>query len=200
LATDRKAELRRQVLARREAMGGRAEAGAALVARVKALPAFAAARLIASYVGVGSEAPTVPLLEAALARGATVAVPWRNGPELRLAGILSLDELEPASFGLLEPPEPLRRDPARAVEAGAPDLYLVPGVAFDPAGGRLGHGRGFYDRLLRQAGPGPLRVALGFECQLVTEVPMSGRDEPVDGIVTEARVVAVSARMASAVR
>lgn len=188
------------MLAWREAMGGRAEAGAKLVARVKTLPAFAAARLVSSYVGVGSEAPTVPLLEAGLAEGALVAVPWREGPELRLARILSLDELAPAGFGLLEPPQSIRRDPARRVDPSAPELYLVPGVAFDAAGGRLGHGRGFYDRLLREAGPGPLRVGLCFECQLVTEVPMTEKDERMDGIVTEARVIAVSARMASAVR
>lgn len=195
-----KAALRRQVLARRDALADRTARGEDLVARVKSLPAFARARLVATYVGVGTEAPTVPLIEAALAAGTRVAVPWREGPVLRLTLIESLRELAPASFGLLEPPAGVRDDPARRIAPGAPGLYLVPGVAFDAGGGRLGHGRGFYDRLLREAGAAPLRLALAFECQVVAAVPMTATDERMDGIVTEARLLDVSGRMASAGR
>jgi 5-formyltetrahydrofolate cyclo-ligase len=65
------------------------------------------------------------------------------------------------------------------------DLFVVPGVAFDRAGGRLGHGRGYYDRLLAQARVDAPFVAAAFDCQLVPGVPVTPRDVPVDAIATE---------------
>jgi 5-formyltetrahydrofolate cyclo-ligase len=163
---------------------------------VRSLAGFESARTLASYVGVGDEVATAGLLEAALARGVTVAVPWRDGNDLHLARIHSLSELVPVSFGLLEPPSGLAGSRARALAPRDADLLLIPGVAFDRRGGRLGHGKGFYDRLLERAGPGPLRVALGFECQVVDRVPMVTGDQPMDLLVTEEAAYAVSARTA----
>jgi 5-formyltetrahydrofolate cyclo-ligase len=106
-------------------------------------------------------------------------------------------ELVPVSFGLLEPPPELAMRADRVVAPSRVDLMLVPGVAFDRQGGRLGHVRGFYDRLLQEAGAGPLRVGLAFECQLVERVPMTAGDEPMDLVITENAVYRVSARTAS---
>jgi 5-formyltetrahydrofolate cyclo-ligase len=192
-----KAALRREVLARRAALTDRASRSMAVEARVRSLAGFESARTLASYVGVGEEVATVALLELALSREVTVAVPWRDGNDLHLARIQSLSELVPVSFGLLEPPPGLARSPARVLAPRDAGLLLIPGVAFDRQGGRLGHGKGFYDRLLERAGPGPLRVALCFECQLVDRVPMVAGDEPVDLVVTEDATYRVSARTAS---
>jgi 5-formyltetrahydrofolate cyclo-ligase len=189
-----KAALRRDVLARRAGLADRDTLSAAIQARVQGLATVARARLVASYVGVGMEVATTALLEEALARSVTVAVPWRDGGDLHLARLMSLTELVPVSFGLLEPPRALALD--RAVSPSAVDVMLIPGVAFDLRGGRLGHGKGFYDRLLARAGAGPLRVALAFDCQLVAEVPMLAGDERVDLIVTESAVHRVSERTA----
>ena len=69
------------------------------------------------------------------------------------------------------------------------DFFVVPGVAFDAQGGRLGHGTGYYDGLLRQARPGASRTAVAFECQIVDAVPMTNRDMPVHRVVTEERLI-----------
>lgn len=193
-----KAALRRDVLARRAGLADREMLSAAIQARVQGLASVARARLMASYVGVGMEVATTALVEQALARSVTVAVPWRDGDEIHLAKLISLTELVPASFGLLEPPRALALE--RAVSPSAMDVMLIPGVAFDLRGGRLGHGKGFYDRLLARAGAGPLRVALAFDCQIVAEVPMLAGDERMDLVVTESGVHRVSARTASEAR
>lgn len=193
-----KAALRRDLMARRAALGDAASRSAAVQARVRGLDAWANARRIASYVGVGTEVATTALLADALARDVVVSVPWREGPVLHLARILRLEELAPVSFGLLEPSPVLARQANRVVQPAEVDVMLIPGVGFDRAGGRLGHGRGFYDRLLRAAGRGPLRVALAYECQVVERVPMHTGDERMDLLVTEAAVYRVSARTASA--
>ena len=192
-----KAALRREVLARRSAQTDRASRRMAIEARLRSLAEFGRAETIASYVGVGEEVATVALIEDALARNITVAVPWRDGDDLYLARILSLGELVPVSFGLLEPPPGLASSPARLLAPEDAGLLIIPGVAFDREGGRLGHGKGFYDRMLQRAGPGPLRIALAFECQVVERVPMVTGDEPMDFVVTEDGVYRVSARTAS---
>jgi 5-formyltetrahydrofolate cyclo-ligase len=192
-----KAALRREVLSRRSALTDRASRSLAVEGRLRSLPEFGRAGTVASYVGVGEEVATVALIEDALARHLTVAVPWRDGNDLHLARILSLAELVPVSFGLLEPPSGLASSPERLLPPEDAGLLLIPGVAFDREGGRLGHGKGFYDRLLERAGAGPLRIALAFECQMVERVPMVAGDERMDLVVTEDAVYRVSARTAS---
>jgi 5-formyltetrahydrofolate cyclo-ligase len=193
-----KAALRREVLSRRAALPDRAERSDAIQHHAAALSEFARAGVVGAYVGVGAEVETRTLLDLVLGRGDILCVPWRDGEDLYLARILSFDELVPVSFGLLEPPDALARE--RIIEAGTVDLMLIPGVAFDRKGGRLGHGKGFYDRLLGRAGPRPLRAALAFECQVVEEVPMTAGDERMDLVVTENDVLRVSARTASGAR
>jgi len=193
-----KAELRREVLARRAALVDREARSDAIERLARTLPEFEGAGVVGAYVGVGAEVATRGLLEQVLRRGGTVCVPWRDGGDLHVARLRSLDELVPVSFGLLEPPRSLALE--RIVSPSGVDLMLIPGVAFDRKGGRLGHGKGYYDRLLGRAGRGPLRMALAFECQVVEEVPMTTGDEWMDIVVTEQEVLRVSARTASGVR
>ena len=195
-----KAALRCEILARRAALADRGSRTSSIQARVRAVGEFARAGVIACYVGVADEVGTIELIEEALARGAVVLVPWRDGNDLHLARINSMAELVPVSFGLLEPPRELVLSDGRLVPPTEVEVLLIPGVAFDRLGGRLGHGKGFYDRLLERAGPDPLRVALAFEEQVVERVPMLSGDEPMDLLVTEVDVYRVSARTASAVR
>jgi 5-formyltetrahydrofolate cyclo-ligase len=100
----------------------------------------------------------------------------------------SLDELEVNTFDLLEPPLTLRLNTARQCPPGEVDLFLIPGLAFDMAGGRIGYGRGYYDSLLANASPGSTLIGLAFDCQIVDRVPMTGHDVPVGLIVTESGV------------
>ena len=164
---------------------GRRERSRAIVARILSLPEYRDAQLVSAFVGVGSEVETIPLIESALAAGKRVAVPWVDGRELRLFTLSSVGELAPAPFGLLEPPPDLRADESRLVLPSEVDLFIVPGVAFDRRGGRLGHGRGYYDGLLGLARGGASFVAAAFECQMVEAVPMTKRDVFVDAVATE---------------
>lgn len=180
-----KAELRRLVLARRDAEPDREDRSARILQRLVERPEYRDARTVMTYVGVGSEVATVPLIEAMLASGRRVVVPWCQPDDLRLFELRSLGELEAAPYGLLEPGPALRAEPGREPEVAALDLVVVPGVAFDRRGGRLGHGKGYYDRLLGRRSPGTPAIALAFQCQMVEAVPMTERDVPVDIILTE---------------
>ena len=105
---------------------------------------------------------------------------------LRLYAVASLTEdLLPGVWGIREP------DPARCREASIEeiDFILVPGVAFDASGGRLGYGGGFYDRLLGHARPGVPKVAGAFSLQVVAAVPVEDHDCRVTTLVTETETI-----------
>jgi len=188
-----KDDLRRAALARRDREDDRTGKSAAIARRVLALPAYRRASSVLFYVGVRSEVETIPLIEDALDAGKRAAVVFVDRERLGCAWISSLDDLAPAPFGLREPPPEMRDQPNRRCRTDDIDLVLVPGVAFDRAGGRLGYGRGYYDRLLATVRPDAAIVALAFECQLVASVPMRPRDVHVPTIVTEAAVYRAAA-------
>ena len=102
---------------------------------------------------------------------------------LRLHRIRDLErDCSPGPFGIPEPaPE------AEAVEPGAIDWALVPGIAFDPRGYRIGRGAGYYDRLLPMLRPEAPRYALVLDRQWIDEVPTEPHDQPVDGVVGASR-------------
>jgi 5-formyltetrahydrofolate cyclo-ligase len=130
----------------------------------------------------------MPFLRALLARGCTLALPRidRAGRRLELYLVDDLDEqLQPGTWGILEP-TPAR---CRRAEPAELDLVLVPGVAFDPHGGRVGYGGGYYDGLFATwPGPPPRLVAAAFDLQVVPEVPVLARDRRMDQVVTESRL------------
>ena len=136
-------------------------------------------------MGIRDEVATRPLLERRLTEGLPTAVVYRDRETLGLCRVHALDELEQGSFGLWEPPESLRSDPDRRCAAPDVSLFLVPGLAFDWDGGRLGYGRGYYDSLLARAGPQAIFLGLAYQSQLVPHVPMTDRDVPMHAIVTE---------------
>lgn len=131
-------------------------------------------------MGIDPEVATRPILERAWAGGKRVACPkvvWRPRGLASFA-VGGLDELVEGRRGLFEP-DPDRAEP---VDEGF-DLVLVPGLAFDRRGGRIGYGAGFYDRFL--AGSEALKVALAYSLQVVDSVPVEPHDVPVDRILTE---------------
>jgi 5-formyltetrahydrofolate cyclo-ligase len=188
-----KLALRRQMLARRDALPpeARAAASAAIVARIAALPAFAAATCVLLTLAFRSEWDTRELVGAALAGGKTVAVP-RVDVATRMLDLLAIrDPQRDVAAGHQGIPEPLPRCPP--VPRDAIDLVLVPGIAFDAAGRRLGYGGGYYDRLLPLLPQRATRVAGAFDLQLVDRVPVSPSDATVDAIVTETRTLVLRA-------
>lgn len=189
---DAKRTLRLQVLARRDLMSAesRREAGRAIVAALAARPDFNAATTLLLTLPFGSEWDTRPLAALALARGKTVGVPQVNSVthSLDFAIVRDLERDVAPGYGAI--PEPLGHCPPLALEAVA--WVLVPGVAFDRTGQRVGYGGGYYDRLLSSLPAAVSRVAGAFDLQLVERVPAAAHDLAVDAIVTETRTIATA--------
>ncbi|MDV3277584.1 MAG: 5-formyltetrahydrofolate cyclo-ligase [Nitrososphaerales archaeon] len=154
------------------------------------LPEFMEARTVATYVAKSDEVQTAGIIDAALARKKRVLVP-RAGPaslELSFFEIHSLSELSPGSFGVLEPGKGAQGFPLSDSE-----IVLVPIVAWDEKGHRLGYGKGYFDKALRSRGTA-LAAGLALESQRFPAVPQGPSDSPLDVIVTERRIVRVEAR------
>ncbi|HLU67448.1 MAG TPA: 5-formyltetrahydrofolate cyclo-ligase [Kofleriaceae bacterium] len=177
-----KHELRRALRQARDSIPPELAAAAAEAAaeHLLALPAIARAATVALYAPVRGELDPTPAARRLRARGAAVAYPRVLAGARRLTFHLAGEqELEPGAFGILEPPA---QSPAVAVETI--DAFVLPGLAFDRAGSRLGWGHGYYDRTL--AGPGDhVRIGYCFERQIVARVPRGPTDLPVHHIVTE---------------
>jgi 5-formyltetrahydrofolate cyclo-ligase len=107
------------------------------------------------------------------------------GNDLQLFHLQSWKDLSLRTLGILEPLADLRQRQERWLDVSRIDACLLPGVAFDRWGARLGHGKGYYDRLLAKARPEACRIALAFECQIVDHIPMTVTDAFVDFVVTE---------------
>lgn len=186
----RKQALREQAFERRKAQQDKDELSQRILATFRSLPEYARAKTVLYYVDARSEVRTRFDLPTALASGKKVVVPWCNAAgELELFYLEGMEELELGMYRILEPIEHLRRKPEKQVSAAEIDLAMVPGVAFDERGGRLGHGKGYYDKLLQNARPDCPLVALAFECQMVPEIPMGGYDIFMDKVITESRVI-----------
>jgi len=142
---------------------------------------FAAAGLIHTYVSSKEkEVDTHGLIRISLEQGKRVAVPVVEGKgQLRHAEIEGLEGLVRDAWGLLEPPA----DHAVWVEEVEEiDLVVVPGLAFDRQGGRLGFGGGYYDRFLGSTSA--FRVGLVYDCLLLDEVPMEAHDARIDVVIS----------------
>jgi 5-formyltetrahydrofolate cyclo-ligase len=150
-------------------------------------PELAACRRIVLYAASGGELPTGPLLREAQRRGLPVLWPRVTAEGLVFAACEAA-ALVPGFAGTGEPPAAA---PASPLAPG--DLIVLPGLAFDAAGRRLGRGGGHYDRALA-ASPGPLRVGVGYAFQLLEQVPAGGGDQRVDMVVTEAGLLRTRAR------
>lgn len=183
-----KRELRKRCAAQRRQLGAIAveAAGAAVAAHVHSMSAFHHAGRVVSYIATGNEVPTDALNVAVAQSGRPLDLP-RIGKD--------------GGFTRWQPGKPLTRGPAPAfgIDGGpapadpAPAFYLVPLLAWDDCGRRLGRGGGFYDRALADRSPRDTVVGLGFECQRQAAVPTDPWDIPMDYIVTERRVLRCAA-------
>lgn len=180
-APERKRALRARVLAVRAGLSSaeRQSAAAVLSARALALPEVSSARVVAAYYGTGTELPTAPLLDALRARGVRVLLPLLL-PHDGLAWGTYDGSLVPGRRGLSEPA-------AADADLSEADVVVVPGVAYDAAGRRLGRGGGSYDRALATITV-PV-VALALDSEVVDEVPVEAHDRRVDVVVTPTRVL-----------
>ena len=189
---DAKRGLRARILRERDATPAedRATASASIAALLLAREDFASSKTVLLTLPFGSEWDTRALLRAALAGAKTVALP-RVNLATRMLDICAITRIEhDAAPGYRGIPEPSAH--CELLGVASIDWVLVPGVAFDRAGHRIGYGGGYYDRLLPLLRADAHRVAGAFELQLVDHVPAASHDVAVDAVVTEARSISIA--------
>jgi 5-formyltetrahydrofolate cyclo-ligase len=187
---DEKRALRRTMRATREGVtaGERGRMGQAAGEALLALPEVQAARVLSAYVPTRGELDVSGMVAQRVAAGATVVYPRvaTERPRLRFHVVVGETPMNVGAFGILEPPADAPEIPAEAI-----DVVLVPGLAFDGQGRRLGYGGGYYDELaqrLRAHGRGFL-VGIGYDFQIIERCPTGDGDVTLDCIVTDARVL-----------
>ena len=152
------------------------------------LEEFRRAVTLLVYLSFKKEVDTIPIIKTAWRLGKIVAVPvCRPGKKLLLSQLNSLNELGEGAFGIQEP----LFGYIRPVAAGQIDLAILPGVAFDLKGNRLGFGGGYFDRFLPLLRPDCPRLALAYDFQIVETLPAEEHAIKMDNIVTESMVIYV---------
>lgn len=170
-----KTELRQYIRLQKRAMTPRQieEKSAALAARLFETELYRKAKTVYGYLPYNQEVRTVPILERALLDGKRVAVPKVYGDQMRFIYLQDLTLVEKSSFGI---PEPVADEPVAREEDA---LILMPGLAFDPMGHRIGYGGGFYDKYLQDQ-PNHPTVALCYDFQMLPQLDTEEHDIPVD--------------------
>lgn len=156
---------------------------AVLIEKICAWEPFSSAECAAVYVSFGAEFPTRELIRRALASGKIVCVPRVDGENLRLFKIrVPEKDLEPGAFGILEP-----KKSCEEIPAAFPKIHIVPALAFDLCGNRLGYGKGFYDRFLKSVPAETVKLVVGYDFQLTEILPAEKTDVPATHFATPAR-------------
>ncbi|MCR9291710.1 MAG: 5-formyltetrahydrofolate cyclo-ligase [bacterium] len=181
-----KDNIRKAAHANRREQPNKDEVSQKIVSNFMALPEYAASQTVMFYVDVRDEVRTRHALPEAIQGDKRIVIPYCVDGELELFHLESMDELEIGMYKILEPRQDLRQVPEKRLTPQDLDLIMVPGVAFDRNGGRTGHGKGYYDKLLEHAPATTPLVALAFECQLFPEIPCEAHDIYMDKVVTEA--------------
>ena len=178
-----KRELRRRMLALRRALAAeeRASYSAAITERILSLEAVKQVRTIFAYAAMEDEVQTEALISSLLEMGKRVALPLITGKRTMEAVLVpAMDALEYGAYHILT----VREDRRVVLPPQEIDCVLVPGVAFDMDGTRLGMGGGYYDIFLPKI-PCAVKIAMAYSCQIVESVPKLSHDCGVDWIVTE---------------
>jgi 5-formyltetrahydrofolate cyclo-ligase len=187
---DEKRGLRKEVLTRRDRLGWHEVAAFSrrIGQSLFALPEYERAGTVMYFLNFGKEVATLELVPQSLAQGKRVVAPKTVHAQRRMILSEIIDVREDLAPGLWNIPEP-KEEKLRPVEAGEIDFVVVPGVAFDVRGNRLGYGGGYYDRFFAGLRAGVPLVALTFEVQMLDRVPVEPWDRRVDIIITEERVI-----------
>ena len=173
-----KKELRRSIRERKRAMTeAEIESRSRELGRLfVASEAYRNAKTIYGYLPYNQEVRTVPMLEQALRDGKTVAVPKCYGDEMKFIVMTDLSQVEKGYAGI---PEPIADEPVADDKTA---LVLMPGLAFDSQGHRIGYGGGFYDKFLSRE-PGHPTLALCYEFQMLSHLETEAHDIPVDTVL-----------------
>ena len=189
LAANKKA-LRASIKQKRRALSieDRQQASRKMQAELTRLPCYQAAEYIMLYMAMQDEVQLDELIAMVLKDGKKAVIPLVTGAGLMEAVELSdMADLVPDKYGIKTVSEEKRR----LIAPDKIDLIIVPGVAFDKAGHRLGMGGGFYDRFMLRASRA-VRAALAYDCQLLVSVPAEVHDLTFDYIITEKQNIALT--------
>ncbi len=181
-----KRTLRREAIAARRFLTNRASRSRAIAERLEAHSVYECASTVFTYVSKPDETDTHVIIEQALRSGRDVLVPRAaDNFHLEWVRIESADALQAGAFGVLEPVGP-------ASTATTPNdaIALVPGLAFDRDGYRLGWGKGYFDRFL--ATFNGKAIGLAFDCQVYDALPRESHDRPVNYVITETETIIVA--------
>ncbi|MCR6514760.1 5-formyltetrahydrofolate cyclo-ligase [Clostridium sp. LY3-2] len=148
------------------------------------LNSYKRAKKIFIYIGFGSEINTKSLIEIMLREGKEVFVPKVLEEEMIALKITSLNNLIESKFKILEP-----IGEKSDIDGEEFDLIIMPGVAFDRSGNRIGYGKGYYDKYLKDIKSDIKKIALAYELQLIEEIETEEHDLKVDSIITENEII-----------
>ncbi len=151
---------------------------------------YQAAQTVLWYVHCRSEVRTLPVIQQQLQTGKKLVVPYctvnQYGEKcLGLWRLEAIEELCPGMWNIPEPPNQRRQEPEKQVLIEELDVIIVPGVAFDTQGGRLGNGAGYYDRLMEKVRPDAVLAGVCYQSQIMPEIIMQIHDVYMDYVVTE---------------
>ncbi len=158
-------------------------------ARLFSLSEFKRAKTILCYAGVKSEVQTKKMIMDAMALGKIIAVPKSDFEKktMKAVQIGSLADLEETKFGLFEPKN------GKEIPAEEFDLIIVPGIAFDLQGTRLGYGGGFFDKFLQKTKKTAVKIGLAFETNIEEKIPSASHDVKMDKIISETGIIETGA-------
>ena len=153
-----------------------------IIKNLTSLKEFSNAKTVMSYVSFKNEVNTKDLLKNELdKRDKKLLVPFMENDEIKVSLLNNYNDLSKGQFGILEPVK-------KELFNDKIDMILVPGIAFDGKGSRIGFGNGFYDKFLENH-KNSLKIGLAFENQIVGSVPNEIHDKKMDMIITEKRII-----------
>lgn len=154
--------------------------------RLFAMAEFKRAKTILFYISYNNEVFTHEMIKECLSNEKHIVVPItdKKNRSLILSLLENWKDLDYGAYGILEP----KKEKIKKIAINKIELIVVPGVVFDECGHRIGHGLGYYDRLLKYT-KNVLLVGLAFEEQIVEKIPAESHDIPVDKIITERRII-----------
>ncbi len=201
----KKERMRREAIARRKSLPDKDLKSLAIWHLLSGCREYRSAETILLYLDVGSEVRThctLPSLLGGSERGKDRIVPWEYDfllpkkvlipycveGEILLFRLVMETEIAPGAFGIHEPMPHWRQVLQRKASPEEIDLAILPGLAFDLEGARLGRGKGYYDQFVPNLRSDAIAVGLSFECQLFDQIPMEPHDRYLDMIITEQQV------------
>jgi len=178
--------IRREILTKRASLGknGNISRSKDIIDLLKNSDYYKNAYTIMTFISFGSEIDTHEFIKSSIAEGKRIVVPvtFHESREMKPSQVLDFEELEPGYYNILTP----KKEFIRYIDPMEIDLVIVPGAAFDRDGYRVGYGGGFYDRFLSsKISKDAIKIGIGFDLQVIDNVPRDDFDVPVDFIVTE---------------